>query len=90
MLQAPSNGQPASQVQTDTTVVLRAPNSGLRLERERERETEQLLHTSKLFFIPKTSISLNLKTAQNIIVAGGDLGLENFEFVISPRWASDD
>ncbi len=34
-IDAPSNGQPASRVQTDTTVVLKAPNSGLRLERER-------------------------------------------------------
>ena len=34
-LQAPSVGQPASQVQTDTPVVLYAPNSGLRLEKER-------------------------------------------------------
>ncbi len=35
VLHAPSNGQPTSQVQTDTTVVLHAPNSGLQLERER-------------------------------------------------------
>ncbi len=35
VLHATSNGQPADQVQTDTTVVLHAPNSGLRLESER-------------------------------------------------------
>ena len=34
VLHAPSKGQPASQAQTDTTVVLDAPSSGLRLERE--------------------------------------------------------
>ena len=34
VLRAPSSGQSASQAQTDTRVMLRAPNSGLRLERE--------------------------------------------------------
>ena len=35
MIHAPSNGQPASQVRTNTTVVLQAPDNELRLERER-------------------------------------------------------
>ena len=35
VLYAPNNGQPASQLQTDTTAVLKALNGGLPLERER-------------------------------------------------------
>ena len=48
VLRAPSNGQLASQGQIDTTVVLHAPNSGLRLERDRGLN---------YFYLPRNSSS---------------------------------
>ncbi len=59
-LHAPSNGQPASQVQTDPTVVPHASNSGLRLERERGLNYCLL---TKLFFNRHNFNSYQFSTA---------------------------